>query len=102
MSRKKVDTIHFLPSDTQCPIRSEQSVLEVALRNGVNLAHSCGGMGSCTTCRVYIERCPTPPPPRNELEQELADSRCFADNERLSCQLPPVAGLVVRIPVDQT
>ena len=91
-------TIRFFPQDQECPIGSAQSVLEVALKNGIPLSHSCGGMGSCTTCRVFVIRSPSALPPRNELEQEMADTRGFADEERLACQLPPLEGLEVRIP----
>src|SRR5665213_3731323 len=90
--------IHFFPMDISAPIGRAKSVLEVALRANVDIGHSCGGMGSCTTCRVFVEHSPEPLPPRGDLEQETADSRGFADNERLCCQLPPLAGLVVRVP----
>lgn len=90
--------IHFEPLDVTCEIEDAESVLDVALRNGIEISHSCGGMGSCTTCRILIERSSEALPPRNELEQDIADMRKFEDHERLACQLPPVAGLVVRIP----
>lgn len=90
--------MHFLPQEKSCVIKQEESVLEVALRNGIDLPHSCGGMGSCTTCRVIVVKAPGPLPERNELEQDIADMRSFAPEERLSCQLAPVAGLVVRVP----
>lgn len=95
MSRKG---LLFQPYEKLCEIGSAESVLEVALKNGVDIGHSCGGMGSCTTCRVIVESSPTALPPRNELEDEIATSRGFSDDERLSCQLPPVDGLVVRVP----
>lgn len=90
--------IHFLPQDRSCPVKQGKSVLEVAIRNGIEIAHSCGAMGSCTTCRVFVEHCDEALPGRNELESETAEARGFADNERLACQLPPLKGLVVRIP----
>jgi ferredoxin len=92
--------IHFFPMDKGFAPGRAESVLEVALKNGIDIGHSCGGMGSCTTCRVIVEHSPEPLPPRGELEQETADSRGFADNERLCCQLPPTPGLVVRVPTD--
>jgi 2Fe-2S ferredoxin len=94
----KPQGIHFQPLDITCEIADAESVLDVALRNGIEISHSCGGMGSCTTCRILIERSNQALPPRNELEQDIADMRNFDDRERLACQLPPVAGLVVRIP----
>lgn len=90
--------IYFLPTKKPCEIKAAESVLEVALKNGIEIAHSCGAMGTCTTCRVFIEDAGEPVPGRTELEQEMADSRGFRDNERLSCQLEPVDGLVLRIP----
>lgn len=90
--------IHFFPLDKSLPIGRAVSVLEVALEAGVEISHSCGGMGSCTTCRIFVESSPEPMPPRGELEQETAEARGFQANERLSCQLPPVNGMVVRIP----
>ncbi len=90
--------IHFLPAERSCAYTNESSVLEVALKNGIDIPHSCGAMGSCTTCRVLIERDVGGLPARNELEQDIADMREFSPAERLSCQLPPSAGLVVRLP----
>lgn len=90
--------IHFLPADKTCVFKNEESVLEVALRNGIEIAHSCGGMGSCTTCRVIVIQSDVALPERNELEQDIASMRGFRPEERLSCQLPPLPGLVVRVP----
>ncbi len=33
-----------------------QSLLELALTNNIDLRHKCGGVCSCTTCHVYIEK----------------------------------------------
>ncbi len=74
------------------------SVLEVALHNDIDLSHSCGGMGSCTTCRVFVESDLTLNNPRTEIEEEVASSRGFQENERLGCQLDPHPGLIVRVP----
>jgi 2Fe-2S ferredoxin len=90
--------ILFLPQDMLCEIEGAESVLEVALRNDLDIGHSCGGMGSCTTCRIVVEKSVDSLPPRNELEEDIATMRGFSDQERLSCQLPPLNGLVVRIP----
>lgn len=90
--------IHFLPMDKTAPIGRAESVLEVALRAGLDIGHSCGGMGSCTTCRVFIEAHHEPLPERGDLELEITEGRGFKENERLACQLPPSDGMVVRIP----
>jgi len=92
--------IVFLPSEKTCVVKGEESVLEVALRHDVDLAHSCGGMGSCTTCKVIVVRHEGELPPRNEMEQDVSDMYGLRDEERLACQLPPLPGLVVRVPED--
>jgi 2Fe-2S ferredoxin len=104
MSTKKKTpqpSVIFQPGNRAAPIGGATSVLEVALQNHIDLSHSCGGMGSCTTCRVWVESDHTNLSPRTELEQEIASSRNFDPRERLACQLDPQDKLVVRIPDDR-
>lgn len=79
-------------------ILNKGTLLELLLQNKIEIFHSCGGMGSCGTCRVYVESPMEELPKRNEIENEMAESRGFSDNERLSCQLKPYPNLCVRIP----
>lgn len=88
----------FQPLEKSCEIGNAESVLEVALANDIEISHSCGGMGSCTTCRVLVKSSLVDLPPRNELEQDIAEMREFRPEERLACQLPPLAGLIVHVP----
>jgi 2Fe-2S ferredoxin len=92
--------VTYLPQELRIPLTNNEqiSVLDLALRAHIPLEHSCGGMGSCTTCRVIVESDVTLLSPRNEVESERAEERDFAENERLSCQLLAHAGLRVRIP----
>ncbi|MGE4131256.1 MAG: 2Fe-2S iron-sulfur cluster-binding protein [Bdellovibrionales bacterium] len=90
--------ITFEPFAKQCEIDHEHSVLEVGLKHDIPIPHSCGGMGSCTTCRVLVESPLADLPPRSEIESDLAEMRGFTEAERLACQLEPVPGLVVRLP----
>lgn len=91
-------SILFLPSNKAVPANEELSLLDMAMRHRIELNHSCGGMGSCTTCRVFIEKGLEKLGPRTEVEQERAEERCFSDHERLACQTRALGGLVVRIP----
>ncbi len=91
-------SIRFLPMDSLVPIGSSQNVLEVAIAANLPLPHSCGGMGSCTTCRVFVIDGQNSLPDRNELEAEIASTRGYAENERLACQLPAIPELTVQIP----
>lgn len=68
-------------------VEDGQSILEVALKNDINLHHNCGGVCACSTCHVYVEK-------GEELVEELTDKEeDFIDrainprlNSRLSCQ----------------
>ena len=33
-----------------------QTLLELALKNDIELHHNCGGVCACTTCHIYIEK----------------------------------------------
>lgn len=92
------EPIRFLPWDKACVLKGELTLLELALRNRVPIGHSCGGMGSCATCRVIVVGSNVALPERGEVEQEMADMRQFRPEERLACQLPPIPGLVVEVP----
>lgn len=90
--------ICFLPQGARSPASPGESVLEVALRCGIEIGHSCGGMGSCTTCRVFVVEGAEQLGRRTEMELERAEERVFAENERLSCQIPALPGLKIKIP----
>lgn len=95
-------TMLFLPSQTRIETENHASVLSVALSGAVPVEHSCGGMGSCGTCRVIVQSSLTELGPRTEIEAEMAQAREFSLNERLACQLEPYDGLVVRLPDQRT
>lgn len=78
--------------------RENQTVLDVALENKIRIATSCGGMGTCGTCRVEVLEAPAGFDERNEIECEMAKERGFSEGERLACQLTIQPGLKVRIP----
>ena len=82
----------------ECEAKPGDTVLKVALSHEVPIYYSCGGMGSCTTCLVRIERGLERLPARNAIEQEHAKDRGFAPEERLACLTPVHDGLVVRLP----
>ncbi|MFM6926136.1 MAG: 2Fe-2S iron-sulfur cluster-binding protein [Ferruginibacter sp.] len=68
-------------------IEPDQSVLEVALKNDIELHHNCGGVCACSTCHIYVEQ-------GDEFLEELSDKEeDFIDravnpriNSRLGCQ----------------
>jgi ferredoxin, 2Fe-2S len=75
-----------------------ESVLDLILAQSLDISHSCGGMGTCGTCRIEVLEAPEGLRPRNEIEQEMARERGFENHERLACQTPAQSGLKIRIP----
>lgn len=77
------------------------SVLEIALGNGQDIDHACGGVVACSTCHVYVkEGLKTCPEPTDE-EQDMLDlAPDLKSNSRLACQCVPngESDLVVEIP----
>ena len=68
----------------------EVSLLDLLLNRGIEIDSSCGGMGTCGTCRIQFELGQTPPP-LSELEIELRSQRNESSGDlfeaRQSCQL---------------
>lgn len=68
-------------------IEPNQSILEVALKNDIELHHNCGGVCACSTCHLYLEK-------GEDFVEELSDGEeDFIDravnpklNSRLGCQ----------------
>ena len=68
-------------------IEADQSILEVALKNNINLHHNCGGVCACSTCHLYVNK-------GEDFLEELSDKEeDFIDrainpriNSRLGCQ----------------
>lgn len=75
-----------------------ETILDAAIRVKLPLDHSCGGMGTCGTCRVFIRQGLEKVSPPGEVESEIIHDRGFFKHERLACQNDCVDGLVVEIP----
>lgn len=65
-------------------IEEGQSLLEVALKNDIDLHHNCGGVCACSTCHLYVNK-------GEDFLEELSDrEEDFIDravNPRLSSRL---------------
>ena len=77
MKRPK-EPILFLPMNLEVPPSPEETLLEVALRYKLDLGNSCGGMGTCTTCRIVVEKGVEKLGEREAAEAEMASERQFS------------------------
>jgi 2Fe-2S ferredoxin len=80
----------------------ENSILEVALKNNIQLHHNCGGVCACSTCHIYLEQGENFVEELSDREEDFIDrARNPKLNSRLSCQCVLLQGqgdIIVTIP----
>lgn len=81
--------------------REGDTILELALDNGIHLNHNCGGVCACSTCHVYVEEGMELLPEITDREEDHIDG---AENPKLTsrlacqCDLDGEGTIVVTIP----
>lgn len=98
--------ITFLPHAEICPEGAEveaepgETIIEVAMRNGIEIEHACEMSCACTTCHVILRQGFNSLEPAEETEEDLLDKAWGLEpNSRLSCQaVVEDQDLVVEIP----
>ncbi|TWH76686.1 2Fe-2S ferredoxin [Azomonas agilis] len=98
--------VTFLPHAEHCPAgavieaRTGESVLDAALRNGIEIEHACEKSCACTTCHVIVRKGFESLKASDELEDDLLDRAWGLEpTSRLSCQAKVgEADLLVEIP----
>lgn len=85
------------PHETGLP----HSILDIALSNGIDIDHACGGVCACSTCHVWVkegvESCQEAQDAENDMLDLAPDVKPYS---RLACQCVPngTADLKVEIP----
>ena len=77
------------------------SVLDIALGNGIEIDHACGGVCACSTCHVVVTQgIETTNEALEEEEDQLEEAPGLKANSRLACQCVPdgTTDVVVEIP----
>ncbi|MDV2858137.1 MULTISPECIES: ISC system 2Fe-2S type ferredoxin [Oceanimonas] len=98
--------IVFLPHAELCPegaaleAKTGETVLDVALRNGIDIEHACEKSCACTTCHVIVREGFDSLEESTELEDDMLDKAWGLEPEsRLGCQaVVDDEDLVVEIP----
>lgn len=98
--------IVFLPHEELCPdgavveANSGESVLDVALKNQIEIEHACEKSCACTTCHVIIREGFDSLAESDDLEDDMLDKAWGLEPEsRLGCQAKVTdEDLVVEIP----
>lgn len=77
------------------------SILDIALGNGIEMDHACGGVCACSTCHVVVKKgFDTLNEPTEEEEDQLEEAPGLKPTSRLACQSVPdgTTNIVVEIP----
>ena len=77
------------------------SVLDIALGNGVEIDHACGGVCACSTCHVIVRAgADSANEPIEEELDQLDNAPGLQEHSRLACQCVPDGSVdvVVEIP----
>jgi 2Fe-2S ferredoxin len=98
--------IIILPHPAHCPagavIEAEtgESILDAALRNGVEIEHACEKSCACTTCHVLVREGFDSLEASDELEDDQLDKAWGLEpDSRLSCQaIVADQDLVIELP----
>jgi len=86
-------------------VAPDQSILEVALDNNIELHHNCGMVCACSTCHLYLESGDEFVPEISDREEDFIDrARNPRINSRLGCQciLEPGSGTITVTIPDQS
>ncbi|MCB0699908.1 MAG: 2Fe-2S iron-sulfur cluster binding domain-containing protein [Chitinophagales bacterium] len=68
-------------------VEPDQSILEVALDNNIELHHNCGMVCACSTCHLYVDKGEEHLPEITDKEEDFVDrARNPRLNSRLGCQ----------------
>ena len=101
--------VRFFPGDVASEFNSgelsyqgegcRESVLDVALRDGVELRHACGGICACITCHVVVEQGDENLSPMEKDEEDrLYRVPDYTLHSRLACRAVVRGDVTIRIP----
>ena len=94
-STKKKVKIHFNPDNVDIVVKPGENLLQAAIAAGVHIYASCGGVGTCGTCKVLIEK--------GQVETTRTDKLSDEEYEqgiRQACQSRVITDSTVYVPVE--
>ena len=95
-------TVQILPDEVSVEIKAGTSLLAAASAGGVELMHSCGGIGACASCRVRILGGGEQLSPIGRAEREQLKESGILETHRLACQTMVHGDVVLERPLWRT
>ena len=93
-AHKKVK-VHFEPDNTELVVEAGANLLEAAIDAGVHITASCGGAGTCGTCKVIIKSGEV----KSTRTEKVSDEE-WEQDVRQACQSKVLTDLTVHVPVE--
>ena len=87
--------VHFEPGNVDVMVEPGASLLQAAIDAGAHLYASCGGQGTCGTCKVVIKEGEV-----KTIRTPRVSDKEFAEGVRQACQSRVLTDLLVHIPVE--
>jgi len=94
-TKDKKRKIHFSPDNVDIVVDEGENLLQAALAAGVRMTASCGGNGTCGTCKVVIEEGQVETTRTTKLSEEE-----YRRGVRQACQSRVVTDLSVSVPIE--
>lgn len=79
--------IKFVPQNIEIDVDPSKTLLQLATAHGVKIKSVCGGIASCSECRVRIIEGESSVPEPNRTELNMIGTSYYLDGRRLSCQV---------------
>ncbi|MBM4448872.1 MAG: DUF4445 domain-containing protein, partial [Chloroflexi bacterium] len=92
---KKKYKVHFDPDNVEIVVEQGENLLQAAIAAGVRIYASCGGAGTCGTCKVQIEKGDVATTRTDKISDEE-----FSKGVRQACQSQVLSDLAVYVPVE--
>jgi len=92
---KKKYKVHFDPDNVEIVVEQGENLLQAAFAAGVRIYASCGGAGTCGTCKVQIEKGDVATTRTDKISDEE-----FRKGIRQACQSHVLSDLAVYVPVE--
>jgi 2Fe-2S ferredoxin len=79
--------IKFMPQNVEADVDPSKSLMQIATEHGLKIKSICGGIASCSECRVKIIEGENSIPEPSKAEINLIGTSYYIDGRRLSCQV---------------
>lgn len=91
--------VTFLPLNTTFEADNDETILQVAKSNGIELEHNCGGNCCCTTCHIIVREGDAHLSKMEEEEYDrLGECAELTPTSRLGCQARVRGDVMIEIP----